>query len=123
MEIDYAIDTLNRKAAEYRLNELLLISSSKFKRQPNLDTLYEAESLELVAKWLEELKEARGKLKAIEDIAREAFNKPDTLNIDLYRAQALANIYAIFEYNGATLKKDPPEDDNQVTIEEVLDNE
>ena len=31
--------------------------------------------------------------------------------------------YAIFEYNGATLKEDPPEDDNQVTIEEVLEDE
>lgn len=121
MDIEYAIEKLNKRAAEYRLNELLLVSSSNFKRQPNLDSLYEAESLDQVAKWLEELKEARGRLKAIENIAREAFNKPDTLNIDLYRSQALANIYAIFEYNGATLKEDPPEDDNQVTIEEVLE--
>lgn len=124
MEIDYAIDRLSRKASEYRLNELLLFSSSNFKGKPNVNTLQEADSLEQVAKWLEELKEARAKLKTIEDITREAFNNPNTLNIELYRSQALANIFAIFQYNGATLKNDPtPDDDKQITFEEVLEDE
>jgi hypothetical protein len=101
--IDEAIIALKDKASEYRLIELLLCSSSRFKRQPNLDALYEAESLEQVSKWLEELKESRIKLQKIEEIAREAFNNPDTANIDLYRAQKLADIFAIFEYDGATI--------------------
>lgn len=95
MDINYAIETLNRKAAEYRLNELLLSSSSNFKRQPNLDALYEAESLELVAKWLEELKEARGKLKAIENIAREILNRPNIENTRVNLKRALTDILDI----------------------------
>lgn len=55
---------------------------------------------------LDELKEARLYLKTIEDIARDAFNDPETLDINYYRAQALANIYAIFEYNGTTIKRE-----------------
>lgn len=46
------------------------------------------------------------KLKAIEDITRAAFSDPSTNNIDLHRAQALANILAVFEYDGATIKED-----------------
>ena len=56
MDIDKAIEAINNKAAEYRFNEFLICSSSKFKRQPNLDSLHEADSLELVATWLNELK-------------------------------------------------------------------
>lgn len=52
------------------------------------------------------LQEANKKLNAIERIARDAFNNPATQDINLYRAQALANILAIFEYNGATIKED-----------------
>ena len=55
---------------------------------------------------LTELKEARIYLKTIEDIARDAFSDPETLDINYYRAQALANIYAIFEYNGTTIKRE-----------------
>ena len=46
------------------------------------------------------------KLQAIEKITREAFNNPDTRDINLYRAQALANILAVFEYDGATIKEE-----------------
>ena len=95
MDIDYAIEKLNKRAAEYRFNELLLISASRFKKQPNLDSLYEAESLEQVAKWLEELKEARGKLKAIEDIAREILNRPNTENTRVNLKRALTDILDI----------------------------
>lgn len=99
LDIDTAIEALSRKAADFRLNELLRVSSTGFKIQPNLDSLYEAESLEQVAKYLEELKEARIRLSKIEQIVREAFNDPETLDINLYRAQALANILHIFEYD------------------------
>lgn len=50
-----------------------------------------------------ELEETRSKLKEIEKIAREAFSNPDTQDINLYRAQALAKIFQIFEYKGATI--------------------
>lgn len=46
------------------------------------------------------------RLAQIERIAREAFSDPETQDINLYRAQALAKIFQIFEYDGATLKKD-----------------
>lgn len=46
------------------------------------------------------------RLEQIERIARDAFSDPDTQDINLYRAQALAKIFQIFEYDGATLKKD-----------------
>lgn len=51
------------------------------------------------------IKEIR-KLKAIEKITRAAFADPSTNNIDLHRAQALANILAVFEYDGATIKEE-----------------
>ena len=38
------------------------------------------------------------RLKKIEEICRDAFSTPDTQDINLYRAQALANIYAMFIY-------------------------
>lgn len=38
------------------------------------------------------------RLKKIKKICDDAFNNPDTQDIDKYRAQALANIYAIFLY-------------------------
>lgn len=38
------------------------------------------------------------RLKKIEEICRDAFNNPNTQDINLYRAQALANIYAMFIY-------------------------
>ena len=132
MDIDTAIGALNRKAAEYRLNELLQVSSSRFKIQPNLDSLYEADCLEQVANYLTELKEARLKLSQIERIARESFS-PDVSSMDTtrrsyHREQAIANIFAIFEYNGATIKEEStlahaPEDKSQITIEDVLENE
>lgn len=56
--------------------------------------------------YLKELEEARIKLQEIERIAREAFSNPDTLDINLYRAQALAKIFQIFEYDGATINKE-----------------
>ena len=45
-------------------------------------------------------------LKAIGKICEQAFGDPETEDINLYRAQALANIYAIFQYDGKTLKED-----------------
>ena len=51
-------------------------------------------------------KKAALMLTEIEKITREAFNNPDTQDINLYRAQALANILAIFEYDGATIKEE-----------------
>ena len=39
------------------------------------------------------------RLEKIEKIAREAFSDPDTQDINLYRAQALARIFQIFEYD------------------------
>ena len=60
------------------------------------------EQLELMV----ELKLSRKKLQEIEKITREAFNNPDTKDLDLYRAQALANILAVFEYDGATIKEE-----------------
>ena len=45
------------------------------------------------------LSEAEAKLAKIEEIARDAFNDPDTLDINLYRAQALAKIYQMFIYD------------------------
>ena len=44
-------------------------------------------------------------LKEIERISEDAFKDPTTDNIDLYRAQALAKIYAIFLYKGKTIKE------------------
>ena len=38
------------------------------------------------------------KLAKIEQICKEAFSDPETQDINLYRAQALANIYALFIY-------------------------
>ena len=67
---------------------------------------YECEKYKEIAEQLEllvELKAARIQLQKIERIAREAFSNPDTQDINLYRAQALANIFAVFEYHGATI--------------------
>lgn len=44
-------------------------------------------------------KRALSLLSEIETIARDAFNDPETLDINLYRAQALARIFQLFEYN------------------------
>ena len=79
--------------------------------------------------FLKELKEARIKLQEIERIARESFSNPDTLDINLYRAQALAKIFQIFEYNGATIgeaKEDikaPEADKDQLTFDDILKEE
>lgn len=51
-----------------------------------------------LAFYIKELEEAKTKLNEIEEIARDAFNDPDTLDINLYRAQALAKVLQIFEY-------------------------
>lgn len=40
-----------------------------------------------------------GKLAKIEQICKDAFSDPETLDINLYRAQALANIYHLFIYD------------------------
>lgn len=44
-----------------------------------------------------DLEDARRKLSQIEKITRAAFNNPETRDINLHRAQALAKIFAIFE--------------------------
>lgn len=68
--------------------------------------------------------ECRRWLNKIEQIARGAFNNPDTQDINLYRAQKLADIFAIFEYNGATIQpsrsSEIKEDDNQITFDEAI---
>lgn len=51
-------------------------------------------------------------LDEIEKKVRKAFADPDTENITLHRAQVLADILAIFEYNGATIGKEAQEDGN-----------
>ena len=51
-------------------------------------------------------------LDEIEKKVRKAFADPETENITLYRAQVLADILAIFEYNGATIGKEAQEDGN-----------
>lgn len=55
------------------------------------------------------------KLKKIEKIARDAFSDPDTLDINLHRAQALANILALFEY-----EEQKKTDDDQMTFDDLL---
>lgn len=77
-EISYKCPLLDKDSEEY--NEIV-------------------EQLELLV----ELKLSRIKLREIEKITREAFNNPETQDINLYRAQALANILAVFEYHGATI--------------------
>lgn len=44
-------------------------------------------------------------LSVIEEKSIEAFNNPDTRDINLYRAQKLAEIFQIFEYNGSTIER------------------
>lgn len=116
MEIDYAIDRLSRKASEYRLNELLLFSSSNFKGKPNVNTLQEADSLEQVAKWLEELKEARAKLKTIEEISKDVINKIDYIHQATYLSYGEAR--RLYKENGEDLIN-AIEDIYRVIIEEV----
>ncbi len=41
----------------------------------------------------------KDRLDKIEQIAREAFSDPETQDLNLYRAQALARIFQIFEYD------------------------
>lgn len=68
------------------------------------------------------------KLENIEQIARECFSPEwsgkDPHIIDLHRAQALANIFAVFEYDGLTIeepkKEEPEDDDAQVTFDDLL---
>lgn len=70
------------------------------------------------------------KLYHIELIAREAFGdhwqgKPEPV-ITAHRLQALANIFAIFEYDGMTCgpvrdqQEADPDDDGQVTFDDLL---
>ena len=47
---------------------------------------------------IDTLNDCKIKLNAIEKIAETAFKNPDTKSVDLYRLQALANIYSIFLY-------------------------
>lgn len=70
-------------------------------------------------------KRANQILEKIEEIAREAFNSPVTGDINLYRAQKLADIFAIFEYDGATIGLDPSSkseetEDGQMDIYEAI---
>ena len=51
-------------------------------------------------------------LDEIEKKVRKAFADPETEDITLHRAQVLADILAIFEYNGATIGKEAQEDGN-----------
>ena len=65
------------------------------------------------------------KLAAIEKICKQAFNDPDTRSIDLYRAQALANVYGVLLYNGANIINTHEAvndylDNRQLTIDEFL---
>ena len=39
------------------------------------------------------------RLQKIEEMVRKAFSDPDTDNITLHRAQVLANVLAVFEYD------------------------
>lgn len=39
------------------------------------------------------------KLAKIEQICKDAFSDPETQDINLYRAQALANVYHLFLYD------------------------
>lgn len=76
---------------------------------PLLDPEEDSDYIQMLTDELEaliELKEARIRLNRIEEIAREAFNNPDTLDINLYRAQKLAEIFQIFEYNGSTIPRE-----------------
>ena len=52
---------------------------------------------EYLIQTLHDLEAARRKLSQIEKITRAAFDNPETYDIDLHRAQALAKIFAIFE--------------------------
>lgn len=68
------------------------------------------------------------KLEAIERICREAFSQPQTPAIDLHRAQALANVYGVILYDGATITNtheavEKYREDNQLTIDEMLEPE
>jgi len=91
----------NRAVAKVYFNEDNIRSIEKGEHYLDL-----ARGHDDIANWLEELKEARIRLSKIEAIARDAFNDPDTQDINLYRAQKLADIFAIFEYDGATIKED-----------------
>ena len=52
------------------------------------------------------------KLEIIEKITRDAFNNPETCDLDLYRAQALAKILAVFDQGyGLTDKEGENETD------------
>lgn len=71
----------------------------------------------------------KDKLDYIEKIARDAFGphlrgKP-LHQIESYRTQALANIFAVFEYNGALIPRKPEEpkeeDDTQITFDDLLE--
>ena len=46
------------------------------------------------------------KLEKIEQICKEAFSDPETQDINLYRAQALANIYHLFLYDMSNSQTD-----------------
>lgn len=71
----------------------------------------------------------RDKLEYIEKIARECFSEewrhalPQVA--DLHRAQALANIFCLFEYGGLTVahpetKIEEPEEKLQITFDDIL---
>lgn len=75
------------------------------------------------------------KLQLIEQIAREAFSdkwyEVPRYKVDAHRTQALANIFALFEYEGLTVdipKREPikyeiveePVEDDQITFDEIL---
>lgn len=69
----------------------------------------------------------REKLEYIEKIARECFSE-EWRNVsphvaEVHRAQALANIFCLFEYDGLTIgskSEEGPEDDSQITFDDIL---
>lgn len=119
------IDADNLKAdivSFYDLRTIDGITSSTVLRQvlrdiDNAPTIYPAGRYDS--------KRANQILEKIEEIAREAFSSPVTGDINLYRAQKLADIFAIFEYDGATVGLDPSSkseetEDGQMDIYEAI---
>lgn len=62
------------------------------------------------------------KLAKIKEICEESF-RPDAEISDLHRSQALAIIYQIILYDGASLLPQMEQETDQITIEEVLNDE
>lgn len=68
------------------------------------------------------------KLAKIKEICRECFNPEidrieDDNHILWRRSQALANIYGIILYDGANLLPHPEQAEDQITIDDILEDE